>query len=179
MRFFYFWIYVYHDLRATVITIINGLFGSSSFIFLIFKWLYEGGMTLKMIFTIYTITSILWLRFKSLKFFTQTEFLENSLIDIFTTFLCFFRTFLFTPRRIYPFDIPSDYKFGILGKRFIIIILINSSLLIKYYRDQPRWRSLMLLTLASGLSPIILNSLSTKAHFIEKQNKFLRSGTLS
>ena len=120
---------IHHNIRAIVITIINGLFGSSSFIFLIFKWLYEGGMTLKMIFTIYTIISILCLRFKSFKSLLRKI---HSEMTNWQPFFGFFRTFLFMPRRITPFDIPSDYKFGVLGKRFLIIIEINVSLLISY-----------------------------------------------
>ena len=125
-------------MRGIVITIINGLFGSSSFIFLIFKWLYEGGMTLKMIFTIYTIISILWLRFKSFQSLPGQNFSKlHSELPSWQPFFCFFRTFLFMPRRITPFDIPSDYRFGLLGKRFLMIMKIYFSLLINSMEINP------------------------------------------
>ena len=80
--------------RAIVITIINGLFGSSAFMFTLFKLFYEHGTTLKTIFTIYTVISL----------------------------FCFIRTFIFMPKGIIPFAIPEDYKFGVLGRALKTIL---------------------------------------------------------
>jgi hypothetical protein len=70
--------------------IINGLYGTSSFVFLVFKWSYEADITLRSIFIFYTILSS----------------------------FCFMRTFMFMPKKSIPFNIPSDYKFGYMGFGF-------------------------------------------------------------
>jgi len=71
--------------RAVVITVINGLFGSSSIVFVVFKQAYENGATWKEIFLWYTLA----------------------------TLFCLFRTFLLMPKGIIPFIIPEDFQIGI------------------------------------------------------------------
>ena len=71
--------------RAVVITVINGLFGSSSIVFVVFKGGYENGLTWKAIFLWYTLA----------------------------TLFCFFRTFILMPKGIIPFLIPDDFRIGI------------------------------------------------------------------
>ena len=71
--------------RGMVITILNGLFGSSSGVFLIFKMCYQNGISIQRIFVVYTFMSL----------------------------FSFIRTFTLMPRRRIPFNVKSDYNFGI------------------------------------------------------------------
>jgi LAT3 family solute carrier family 43 protein 3 len=76
---------LFPKVRAIVITVINGLFGSSSIVFVVFKKAYESGTTWKAIFLWYTLA----------------------------TLFCFFRTFLLMPKGIIPFVIPEDFQIGL------------------------------------------------------------------
>ena len=76
---------LFPKVRAIVITVINGLFGSSSIVFVVFKQAYESGTTWKAIFLWYTLA----------------------------TLFCFFRTFLLMPKGIIPFVIPEDFQIGL------------------------------------------------------------------
>ena len=75
---------LFPKVRAVVITVINGLFGSSSIVFVVFKHAYESGMSWKAIFLWYTLA----------------------------TLFCLFRTFFLMPKNIIPFNIPEDFRIG-------------------------------------------------------------------
>merc|ERR1712130_91884 len=68
-----------------VITFLNGLFGSSSCVFLLFKYCYESGISIQTIFIVYSVLSL----------------------------FCLVRTFFLMPRRTFPFNVRPDYQFGI------------------------------------------------------------------
>ena len=67
-----------------MITLMNGLFGSSSGVYLVFKILYQNGIDLRTLFIAYTMLSI----------------------------LCFVRTVCLMPKMTFPFTIPINYEYG-------------------------------------------------------------------
>lgn len=70
---------LFPSVRALVITLLNGLFGSSTFMFLLFKYLYTNGYSIQKMFLFYTIA----------------------------TSICYIRTFTLMPKHSIPFDASS------------------------------------------------------------------------
>ncbi|XP_019637832.1 PREDICTED: solute carrier family 43 member 3-like isoform X1 [Branchiostoma belcheri] len=76
---------LFGDKRSTVITLVNGAFDSSSFVFLVVLKIYEGGVSFKAIFLFYAVAASLLL----------------------------LRSLFLLPSKQFPWPVPPDYNYGI------------------------------------------------------------------
>ncbi|XP_066293149.1 equilibrative nucleobase transporter 1-like isoform X2 [Branchiostoma lanceolatum] len=76
---------LFGDKRSTVITLVNGAFDSSSFVFLVVLKIYEGGVSFKAIFLFYSVA----------------------------TSLLLLRSLFLLPNKQFPWPLPQDYNYGI------------------------------------------------------------------
>ncbi|XP_035690000.1 solute carrier family 43 member 3-like [Branchiostoma floridae] len=76
---------LFGDKRSTVITLVNGAFDSSSFVFLVVLKIYEGGVSFKVIFLFFSVA----------------------------TSLLLLRSLFLLPNKQFPWPLPQDYNYGI------------------------------------------------------------------